>query len=547
MFKSFNKTKEDIIKILKKQYPEYDYSYNSQINVFVDTIQYLQSNLREIYDKSFQELFLDSQMDKNNIKSILSMFSYERQWVSPQNGFLDVTFKREFIYKLLTLLNLDSTVTINFNKGSYLYQYNIPFQILEDKQYELTYERLQTLYDIMEDLVLNNQIQVIQIDTYPENKNEFEITTERYQKFKLNLPKGYIIPSTQKQKLVNIDDNTELNQEVQLYYYELYNIISEGKIGLLLNYDENNDEWYIILSEFFNQNIPIGNYKLYISFDYSLGENGNISQKFINGFQDIDSQITIEFFKDNTFYQYSVSDILNITNSEISQDEVVSQTNMLPLNNGKGMEDIEEFVQNQIQYNKTIQRQITYEDYILLTKLFFTKVFPNYNIKFNIQGKLNWYQNNIFQYLLVYDLSYNKINKESFEFKYIQKQLLEYLTSVSLMGITINILEGKEKYVTLNGEITFNKKFPKDKFQKQMKLIEEVVEMGHNLDVTEVINILKTEIPEMVSYNLSLSEVNMDNNSIKNTSNVIEQKDDELIKFISINNILTYLNIRVIE
>jgi len=55
-----------------------------------------------------------------------------------------------------------------------------------------------------------------------------------------------------------------------------------------------------------------------------------------------------------------------------------------------------------------------------------------------------------------------------------------------------------------------------------MKLIEEVVEMGHNLDVTEVINILKTEIPEMVSYNLSLSEVNMDNNSIKNTSNVIE-------------------------
>lgn len=458
MNNNYNLIKKTLINSLIKKYPSYSFNDSTSINIFSDQVVYLQSYLKELTDREISELFLDSQVQPDNIKSLLSLFTYKRRWVNVQSGFLDISIDTKLLQFILYFLKTSTPLTILLKKDSQFQQNNISYYSINDYNIELNYDELLNIIESNQKYTINNVYQ-IQYNYMDENvQNTFNINNEDYNEFNLYLPYGYLIPESVKQILLDNDNNVE-EFHLQTTYDELYSIMESNENGGLLEYDEKNNQWKVIVQSFFNYEVPV-NHAIKITYNYSYGENGNVNENTINQFQNSqDSLLFIFQDKNGNTVTESLDSLMKKQDSyNYELSNVISVSNPLPFANGKNMESIEEYLYHQIKYNKTNARQITKTDFIDIIDLFLSNLIPQYNYYYGLESKFNWYSNTVYIYLIIEDLHKQMISEDNVIYQTVSLQIKKYLEEISPLGMNIIVKQGIVRTMTLYGEIDFDQR-----------------------------------------------------------------------------------------
>lgn len=433
----FETFKSTIINYLKQKYPNYDYKNSSQISQFVDQLTYLQTYLNENIESQFSEVFYDSQKDVNNLNSILSLYQYDRRYVLPQFGSINL------------LLDLSQ-----FNNIKYI-KYTINNLVLSNRtdpsiKYRIIHYEVNN-QDFIEPTSNKISIPVFVYQTNIETQS-YLVTNNDIDMFEIQLPNEYqnVIFESIKGNLIDKFNNV-YNCYFQKDFIELFEFINIKKVDgevYLLYFSEKNQRYYIIQQNFFNKKRIEGT--LNIEYSYSFGEQGNVHTNQLT----IDSiDIDLEIFTNNGIVNKKITsfgDILvDLTHSEF--------------NNGKNRETIDEWIQNQ-RLNRTFGRQITRSDFNMWFNLYIHNYFLSiYDYSYSISYDYSYFSNSVIIYLYFYS---NISEERKIELFNIIKSFFEQMVP---FGMYVIVKEQNTVKLSLNGNISYN-----SSITTQQKLLSEL-------------------------------------------------------------------------
>lgn len=422
----FENYKSSVINYLKQKYPNIDYKNSSQVSQFVDQLTYLQVYLEENIESQFSETFYDSQRDVDNLKSILSLYQYDRRYVLPQFGTVNL---------ILDLSQFDNIKYIKYHINEFV----LSSTKNPDIKYRIVNYNVNN-QDYIEN-ISNNKLTIpvfvfqsnIQTQTYTITSNDIDM-------FELQIPDEQNVILESVKGTLTDNYNNVYDCYFQKDFIELFELINIKKVNgevYLLHYSEKNQKYYIIQQNFFNRKRIEGT--LTVEYSYSFGEYGNVQSNELT----IDIvNIDIEIFTDSGFINRKIT----------SFDDILIQIQHEEFNNGKNKESIDEWIQNQ-KLNRTFGRQITLNDFNLWFDLYIHNYFLSiYDYSYSITYDYSYFSNSVIIYLYFYSqISENK----KLELFNIIKSFFEQITP---FGMYVLVKEQKTVKLSLGGTISFSTK-----------------------------------------------------------------------------------------
>lgn len=133
--RDFDNIKKDIKSYLKATYPDYtNFSENSSSQILIDTVCYVGDVLNYYIDSAFQEIFLDSAIEKDNIINTAKLLGYKYQ--GKTRSIVDVDFFITVPYiNNNNVIEPDSRYFMTIKKGTIVKSNTVPtqyFEIIED-------------------------------------------------------------------------------------------------------------------------------------------------------------------------------------------------------------------------------------------------------------------------------------------------------------------------------------------------------------------------------------------------------------------------------
>lgn len=507
----FETFKNSLINYLKQQYPNFDYRNSSQISSFVDQLTYLQVYLEENIESQFEETFYDSQKDVDNIKSILSLYQYDRRYVLPQFG----------------LVNLVLDLSSMYNNTIQYLKYKINNLVLSSsRDLKIKYRIVNHNINNFDYITPTSSKITIPVYVYQVNKGsqQYNITNRDIDIYEILLPnedQNLIIESLEG-TLTDIYGN-KYNCYFQKDYIELFELINIRKVNgevYLIYFSEKNSKYYLVQQNFFNKQRIQGRLDLF--YDYSFGEKGNVLSNELT-IDDID--IDLEILSGD-----------GIINKKITSfDDILVGINHESFMNGRDRETINEWIQNQ-KLNRTFGRQITKQDFNYWFDLYIHNYFlSKYDYSYSITYDYSYFSNSVIIYIYFYS---NISERKKLELMNLIRSFYEQIVP---FGMYVLVKEQNVVKLSLSGVIEYN-----SNITTQSKIISELVRLLYNYNISfksrqlqtiEISNIeiqkdILTKIDGVMNVNLQIFQNN------RPQPNVFKIKSNTVVFFDEIQNFI---------
>lgn len=482
----FETFKSSLINYLKQQYPNFDYKNSSQISSFIDQLTYLQMYLEENIESQFEETFYDSQKDIDNIKSILSLYQYDRRYVLPQFGLVNLVLDLSSIYN---------------NTIQYL-KYKINDLVLSSsKDLKIKYRIVNYNVNNFDYITPTSPKITIPIFVYQINKDSqlYNITNKDIDIFEILLPENQNLIIESLEGTLIDDYENKYSCYFQKDYIELFELINIQKVNgevYLIYFSEKNSKYYLIQQNFFNKQRIQG--KLNLTYDYSFGEQGNVSA----------NELTI----DNIDIDLEILSNDGLINKKINSfNEILVDINHESFINGRDRETISEWIQNQ-KLNRTFGRQITKQDFNYWFDLYIHNYFlSKYDYSYSITYDYSYFSNSVIIYIYFYS---NISERKKLELMNLIRSFYEQIVP---FGMYVLVKEQNIVKLSLSGVIEYN-----SNITTQSKIISELVRLLYNYNINfksrqlqtiEISNIeiqknILTKIDGVMNVNLQIFQNN---------------------------------------
>lgn len=512
-----DKIKEELLVSLKNQYPNLDTSKSSAINSLVSQIVYLQTFLNESIDVQFNEQFIDSATDPENVHSILDLYPHDRLWQFPptSNIYVTIYFPNPQLYN-----SGDITSSLTLNPGSYV---NIKLSNLllsYSKNQNIEYTQIDT-QDITVDsqTIIDNNYSItfpVTVSQIQKITDYFEFSGSNYveQKIIQSIPTGqYLLPDTITQR-VTFDNEHWYPAKVQKNIFELYEELelkkeNEYKYYFLINYSERNETFSLIQLDIFNYKQP-KNYTVEITYYVTYGVGGNVERNSLNL---ISYNLYIEYIDNQGVFRYVNIDENNMVNTNLNDKNKNDIYNLLygtytdteipnmiyyyqpyisheDITNGKNRESLDTYILNATRVNRTFGYQITKDDFNNHMEYLGNTFLNDINFRYTIVHDNTIYSNLITIYVKFIDnISQNRKND------YIQI-IKNYFSKIVPFGTIVSVQEQQEILLYLTGTIEYIPEYVKQ--QEMVKTISDLlINLNMELQKSKVLKYI-----EISQYNI---------------------------------------------
>lgn len=511
----FNEIRAELQSLIKQKYPQFDIqSQQTQISQIIDQVQYLQSHLDEQLEGQFSEVFYDSQTNEENLKSILSLYQYDRRYVIPSFGtvfmyidlknFVQDPSKIEYIK-----INIDKQLFTSKLNPNYFFENVQPYKdFIEKPQFDtLTINLIVQQMNLYESsYTIDTNVEVNVYELYREENSEIilesitgEFIDEFGEKHKIHVQKDFI----------------ELyeKQFVEKFEGELY----------LVQYNETTKKYYLIQQNFFHK--PRRRGELYLKYYYSFGQ---------NSIPDANELELIEFIQDIEI----MSNTEGMVRKQLTTDDIVYQHDVFY--QGKNIEQIDEWIVNQ-KINRNFGRQITYHDFLRWFDVYIHPLISHFDYSYSVIYNYTYFSNTIIIYIYFYSPISDYKKRE------IMNYIKQFFEQIVPFGMFILVREQKLVKLTLTGSLSFDVNLTNTTriYQELMKILynfnikfKSRLLQSFDVSLYELQREIYKNIDGIIDLNLQLVQ-----NGIQVPTPIYKVKSDSVVQFDELKNFIQQIKI----